>query len=230
MFQFAVNLFSFAGDLVDLPSLEQVPAPGPVTHIGEALLNVLRGAQSGAIAAVVLVSDGADNSADFDAAKIAEIASFGVPVHTVGVGAETMPNDLELEDVQLPSVGLAGSTVSAQVSIRHSGPALAQLKIYDGVTEQILQLWLLKAKEKMIVAFLDAADIKHDGKGQVEDLPETLSDKQVKEGIEAMLKDHPAEHVSLYLHVFQLQRKDGWPSVAKALEKNDELRLAPAAA
>ena len=56
----------------------------------------------------MLVSDGADNSADFDAAKIAEIASFGVPVHTVGVGAETMPNDLEIEDVQLPSVGLAG--------------------------------------------------------------------------------------------------------------------------
>jgi uncharacterized membrane protein len=130
--QFAVNLFSFARELIELPSLEQVPPPGPLTHIGEALLNVLRGAQSGAIAAVVLVSDGADNSADFDAAKIAEIASFGVPVHTVGVGAETIPNDLEIEDVQLPSVGLAGSTVSAQVSIRHSGASLAQLKVYDG--------------------------------------------------------------------------------------------------
>jgi uncharacterized membrane protein len=130
--KFAVNLFSFAGDLVELPSLEQVPPPGPITHVGDALLNVLRGAQSGAIAAVVLVSDGADNSADFDAAKIAEIASFGVPVHTVGVGAETMPNDLELEDVQLPSVGLPGSTISAQVSIRHSGATLAQLKVYDG--------------------------------------------------------------------------------------------------
>jgi uncharacterized membrane protein len=80
----------------------------------------------------VLVSDGADNSADFDSAKIAEISSFGVPVHTVGVGAETMPNDLEIEDVQLPSIGLPGSTVSAQISIRHSGASLAQLKVYDG--------------------------------------------------------------------------------------------------
>jgi hypothetical protein len=105
-----------------------------------------------------------------------------------------------------------------------------KLKIYDGVTEQILQLWLLKAKEQMIVAFLDAAGIKHDGKGQVDELPETLSDKQVKEGIEAMLKDHPAEHVSLYLHVFQLQQKDGWPEVAKALETNAELKLTPPAA
>jgi uncharacterized membrane protein len=130
--KFEVNLFSFAGDVLEMPSLEQVPAPGPVTHIGDALLSVLRGAQSGAIASVVLVSDGADNSAGFDAAQIAEIASFGVPVHTVGVGAENIPGDLEIEDVQIASVGLPGSTVSAQVSIRHSGAALAQLKVYDG--------------------------------------------------------------------------------------------------
>ena len=32
--QFTVNLFSFAGDLIELPSLEQVPPPGPVTHFG----------------------------------------------------------------------------------------------------------------------------------------------------------------------------------------------------
>jgi uncharacterized membrane protein len=130
--KFDVNLFSFAGDLVEMPSLELVPAPGPVTHIGDALLSVLRGAQSGAIASIVLVSDGADNSSTLDAAEIAEIASFGVPVHTVGVGAETTPRDLELEDVKLPATGLPGSTVTAQVSIRHSGASLAQLKVYDG--------------------------------------------------------------------------------------------------
>src|SRR5690349_24263423 len=33
--KFAVNLFSFAGDVVELPSLEQVPPPGPVTHVGD---------------------------------------------------------------------------------------------------------------------------------------------------------------------------------------------------
>ncbi|HET8696739.1 MAG TPA: hypothetical protein VFO94_04600 [Gammaproteobacteria bacterium] len=132
--QFDVNLYGFAGDLVDLPSkkLDQVPPPGPVTHIGDAVLDVLRGAQSGAVAAVVLVTDGNDNSSDFDAAKIAEIASFGVPVHTVGVGAESTPGDLELEDVQVAPVGLPGSTVSAQVSIRHDGAGVAQLKVYDG--------------------------------------------------------------------------------------------------
>ena len=126
---FDVNLFSFAGELVELPSLQQVRRRGPHAP-RRCALNVLRGAQSGAIAAVVLVTDGADNSADFDAAKIAEIASFGVPVHTV-LGAETMPNDLELEDVQLPSVGLPGSTVSAQISIPQRRDARAA-QGYDG--------------------------------------------------------------------------------------------------
>jgi uncharacterized membrane protein len=141
--KFDVNLYSFAGELTELPALDQVPAPGPVTHVGDALLDVLRGAQSGALAAVVLVTDGADNSNALDAARIAEIAGFGVPVHTVGVGAESLPEDLELEDVQLPSVGLAGSTVSAQVSIRHSGAKLAQLKVYDGdaiIASEAIQL------------------------------------------------------------------------------------------
>jgi hypothetical protein len=80
------------------------------------------------------------------------------------------------------------------------------------------------------VAFLDAAGIKHDGKGQVDDLPETLDAKQVKAGLEAMLKDHPPEHVSVYFHVFQLQRAGGWPAVAEALEKNEALKLGGAAA
>ncbi len=100
-----------------------------------------------------------------------------------------------------------------------------KLKMYDGVTEQMLQLWLLKAKEKMIVAFLDAAGIKHDGKGQVDELPETLDEKQMTEGVDAMLKDNPGEHVAVYLSVFQLQRPGGWPAVAEALEKRPELKL-----
>ncbi|RBP36394.1 hypothetical protein DES53_117105 [Roseimicrobium gellanilyticum] len=98
-------------------------------------------------------------------------------------------------------------------------------KAYDGVTEQLLQLWLLKAKVPMLTAFLDAAEVKHDGKGQVDDLPETLEAKKVDAGIDAMLKENSGEQVCLYLHMFQQQRPDGWPSIAEALEKRPELKL-----
>ena len=130
--QFDVELSGFAGQTFRLTSLDEVPVPGPRTDIGQALLGVERGASAGALAAIVLVSDGGDNSGALDPARLAEIASFGVPVHTLGVGREVLEEDLELEDVQIAPQSSAGATVSAQVSIRHGQGALAQLKVYDG--------------------------------------------------------------------------------------------------
>jgi CDP-glycerol glycerophosphotransferase (TagB/SpsB family) len=98
-------------------------------------------------------------------------------------------------------------------------------KLYDGVTDQLLQLWLLKGKTAMLIAFLDAAEIKHDGQGQVDDLPEELSAKQVKAGVDAILKDNTPAEVAIYLHLFQRQKEGGWPEIAKELEKRDELKL-----
>ncbi|MBN1236913.1 MAG: hypothetical protein JXB36_00355 [Gammaproteobacteria bacterium] len=129
---FDVDLYAFASGTTRLESLAEVPAPGAQTRIGDSLMSVLRGAQSGTLGAVVLVSDGSDNSNELDPARIAEIASFGVPVHTVGVGREQLPEDIELENVRIAARGARGSTVSAQVSIRHARGATAQLKVYDG--------------------------------------------------------------------------------------------------
>lgn len=130
--KFRVDTYAFADDAVKLDSLDRVPAPGPKTDIGRALLSVLRGAKTGALGAVVLLSDGDDNAGDLDAAKLAEIGAFGVPVYTVGVGREKIPEDLELSDAVVAPRALPGSTVTADVSIRHAGAGTARLKVYDG--------------------------------------------------------------------------------------------------
>jgi uncharacterized membrane protein len=222
--QFSVNLFSFAGDLVELPSLDQVPPPGPVTHIGDALLNVLRGAQSGAVAAVVLVSDGADNSVDYDAAKIAEIASFGVPVHTVGVGEETMPNDLELEDVQLPSVGLAGSTVSAQVSIRHSGAALAQLKVYDGDAILASESIQLPSSAGVTTRWVDI-DV---GAAGVRDLKFALDALPNETNVINNSRLRPMEVPEQRRHILYIEGEPRWEYkfIRRAIDENPAVRVA----
>lgn len=129
---FDTRLYAFSEDALTLDSLELVPPPGPSTHLGDAILSVLREARASALGAVVVISDGADNSDELDTARLAEIAGFGVPVHTVGVGREFIPDDIELESVSLTTQVMAGSRVSAQVSIRHSGPLTATLKVYDG--------------------------------------------------------------------------------------------------
>ena len=129
---FDMRLYAFSEDSMTIDSLEQVPPPGAATRLGDAVLGVLREARASALGAVVLISDGADNSNELDAARLAEIAGFGVPVHTVGVGRESIPEDVELESVSMTTQVMAGSRVSAQVSIRHAGPHSVTLKIYDG--------------------------------------------------------------------------------------------------
>jgi uncharacterized membrane protein len=221
---FGVNLYSFAGDLVDLPSLEQLPAPGPVTHIGDALLNVLRGAQSGAIAAVVLVSDGADNSNDFDAAKVAEIAGFGVPVHTVGVGPEVVEGDLELEDVQLPTVGLAGSTISAQVSIRHSGASLAQLKIYDGDAIIASEAIQLPATTGVTTRWVDIEV----GEAGVRDLRFALDALPGETNVINNSRMRPMEVPEQRRHILYVEGEPRWEYkfIRRAIDENPAVRVA----
>ena len=83
---FEVRLFSFAQTTTPLDSLEAIPAPGPQTRIGDSLVQVLQSAGSIPLAGVVLFSDGAENGGSLSEERLTEIASYGVPIHTVGVG------------------------------------------------------------------------------------------------------------------------------------------------
>jgi uncharacterized membrane protein len=221
---FDVSLFSFAGDTVEIPSLQQVPAPGPTTHIGDALLSVLRGAQSGALAAIVLVTDGADNSADFDVARIAEIASFGVPVHTVGVGSEVISDDLELQDVQIAPVGLPGSTVSAQVSIRHSAATLAQLKVYDGDAILATQSIQLPNRAGVTTRWIDI-DV---GKAGVRDLRFSLDAMPGEPNVINNTRLRPMEVPEQRRHILYIEGEPRWEYkfIRRAIDKESAVRVA----
>ena len=129
---FEVRLFSFAGRTESLPTLAAVPPPGSQTHVGDALLQLLQTAGSVPLAGIVLVSDGAENGETLSEERLAEIASYGVPIHTVGVGAELIPQDLELEQVRVPQLAPEGATVTASVQIRHDAAATTRLRVYDG--------------------------------------------------------------------------------------------------
>jgi uncharacterized membrane protein len=128
---FEVRLFSFAQSATPLETLDAVPPPGPQTRIGDALSQVLQSAGNVPLAGVVLISDGAENGGTLSEERLTELASYGVPIHTVGVGPEQVTNDLELERVDIGSSAAAGSTVSADVGIRHEGASAARLRVYD---------------------------------------------------------------------------------------------------
>ncbi|HEY8538639.1 MAG TPA: hypothetical protein VIL28_07210 [Steroidobacteraceae bacterium] len=128
---FDVHLYTFSSEARPLAALEAVPPPGTQTRIGDSLLQVLQTAGSAPLAGVVLLSDGAENGNSLSEARLTEIASYGVPIHTVGLGPETLTTDLELERVDIAPAAPAGAMVVAQVGIRHDGPGKTRLRVYD---------------------------------------------------------------------------------------------------
>ena len=129
--KFRVRLYAFSGRAERLESLaaEHLPAPGTSSRIGESLANVLRESAAAPLGAVLVVSDGVDNTGRFDRGLMAEIRQHRVPVHTVGVGREEIPDDVELTDVAAAAKALPNSRVSAQLTIRHDGRRARRVRV-----------------------------------------------------------------------------------------------------
>jgi len=131
--KFRVRLYSFARDLKRIQSLDEAPPPGDSTRLGESLAELLRESSSLPLGAVVVFSDGSDNSGGFDRELAAEIRRRNVPVHAVGAGRTEMPDDVELADVSVAGRALPKSTLSARVTIRHAGAGgTTRLRVRDG--------------------------------------------------------------------------------------------------
>jgi uncharacterized membrane protein len=129
---FEVRLFGFSQSAAPIDVLDAMPPTGVQTRIGDALTQVLQSAGSAPLAGVVLISDGAENAGTLSEERLAQIASYGVPVHTVGVGPEHIAHDLELERVDVAANAPAGAKISAEVTMRHDAEdAVTRLRVYD---------------------------------------------------------------------------------------------------
>jgi len=127
-----LRLFSFNERAQSLESLDALPGGGAATRIGDALGTVTQMAASVPMAAVVLVSDGAENGGTLGEAQLARLAATGIPVHAIGVGPEQSDNDIELEQLQAPDSAVAGEVLRAVVSIRHQRQRGTRVRVYDG--------------------------------------------------------------------------------------------------
>ncbi len=136
--EFSVRHYELGVSAEAVTSFINSTPTGNATSIADSLLRILEEARFSSLAAIVLSSDGADTGGALGAEELAEIASFGVPVHTIGVGLSEIPDDVELSAVAVPDRALPGSTVTARVTIRHDAAASTQVKVYDG--DALLQL------------------------------------------------------------------------------------------
>ena len=134
--KFQVRLYRADSQLSRVSKLNDLKAspPAPATRIGDDLKELASEAADLPIGAVVLLSDGADNSGGIDLDTISTFRSRRIPVHTVGFGPEQVPNDVEINDVAVVPRALADSRLAAKVSFHQRGYAgqKAMLTVRNG--------------------------------------------------------------------------------------------------
>ncbi|HYR57798.1 MAG TPA: VWA domain-containing protein, partial [Chthoniobacteraceae bacterium] len=105
-----------------LPAALPKPA-GEITNLATGLKNAATDQEKSARAALVLFTDGQHNEGEspVEVAKI--LAGRGVPIFTVGFGAETRPRDLAVVKVDAPDAVFFEDRVRGQIVLKDDMPA-----------------------------------------------------------------------------------------------------------
>ena len=119
--RFQVRLYRFGKAVERIGKPVELTASGGASRIGDSLKQAMAEASTLPLGAVVLLSDGADNSGGIDLETIAAIRQKRIPVHAVGFGKEKFDRDVEIDEVILPARTLADSRLNAQVTLRQNG-------------------------------------------------------------------------------------------------------------
>ncbi len=136
--KFQVRLYRLDSRVARAATPAEIQPTAPATHINEGLRQLVTETSDLPVGAVVLLSDGSENSldgsGDLDLETIHALRNRRLPVHTVGFGKEQATHDVELNDVRVTSRAMAGSRVPATVTFHQRGYAgsKAILAIRDG--------------------------------------------------------------------------------------------------
>jgi uncharacterized membrane protein len=132
--KYQTRLYRLDSHPTHISSLNELHASSPATRIGDSLKQLAAETTDLPIGAIVLLSDGADNSGGIDLDTISALRNRRIPVHTVGFGLERLPHDVEINEVAIAARALADSRLAARVSFHQSGYAgmKSTLTVRDG--------------------------------------------------------------------------------------------------
>jgi len=112
-----------------IDNLKDLQPNAPSTRIGDSLKQLSDQTSDLPIGAVVLLSDGDDNSSGIDPDAIAALRARHIPVHTVGFGRERAEHDVELDDAVIAPRALADSRLAAKITLHQRGYAGAKINL-----------------------------------------------------------------------------------------------------
>ena len=112
-----------------IDNLKDLQPTAPSTRLGDSLKQLSDETSDLPIGAVVLLSDGGDNSGGLSPDAIASLRARHIPVHTVGFGHEHAAHDVELEDAVIAPRALADSRLSAKITFHQRGYAGSKITL-----------------------------------------------------------------------------------------------------
>lgn len=125
-------LFHFDDALRQADTVADLQAGGDRSRLLESLADLATHYDQGALAAVIVITDGAHNGRSVGWETLTET---GIPVHSIGIGQAEIPGDLELAELVLPSRASPHTQVAAKLLIRHSSRTAGEeirLRVLDG--------------------------------------------------------------------------------------------------
>ncbi len=117
---YQTRIYSLDSRATRVGSLTELHPTASITRIGDSLKQLVAETSDLPIGAIVLLSDGGDNSGGIDLDTISALRNRHIPVHTVGFGLEQMPDDVEINDAVVAPRALADSRL---VRDGHFSPA-----------------------------------------------------------------------------------------------------------
>jgi uncharacterized membrane protein len=120
---FQTRLYRVDDVAARIDSLNDLQPNAPSTRIGDSLKQLSAETSDLPVGAVVLLSDGDDNTGSVGADAINALRARHVPVHTVGFGRERAQHDVELDDVVVAPRALADSRLAAKITWHQRGYA-----------------------------------------------------------------------------------------------------------
>ena len=127
--RFQVRMYGLGHDVSRIENLKGLKADENSTRIGDSLKHIAAEAGSMPLGAIVLLSDGGDNTGGIDRETIAQLRQIRVPVHTIGFGPDNFARDIEIVEASLPARALPNSRVIARVAVRQHGYAGQKVKL-----------------------------------------------------------------------------------------------------
>ncbi|HWF08594.1 MAG TPA: vWA domain-containing protein [Bryobacteraceae bacterium] len=112
-----------------IDNLNDLHANATSTRISDSLKQLTQETSDLPIGAVVLLSDGGDNTGGISTDAINALRARHIPVHTVGFGREHAAHDIELDDVTVAPRALAGSRLAAKITLHQHGYSGAKLTL-----------------------------------------------------------------------------------------------------